>query len=425
MNEIINKKGTFWIENEETKFEGIVKYENSHFYLTCDLSDYSNYIPKINGKIEDIPLLLSDCHYSYKLKDKVTFMCETIFKNYDDDKLLFNNARFEYNNLNHWIQYPFIGIDGIEDLLENFGDENSISGEDFEIALTYEKTSENLLMPYNFRFEIHYYDTTPSDKILKDCETIKDLLSLLMYQKANIHEITLINNDEEIKILSSHLKPMPPNVNPRNNLLELYEISENFLNILLKWFDNYKLINPTLYLYFINTASNHNAESLLIAYTQALEAYMRKTDHIDKFYMTDEEYETFKNKYHKWINGVDIPDGFKNSLNTKIKFGNEYSFRKRIKLLLKHFKEYDLVNHLNDKYEKNFTDIVIDTRNYYTHYSEKRNYVKTMGELVVLCYDIKLLLELCILYELGISKETIDSRLKEKYNPIKILPNYK
>ena len=94
--------------------------------------------------------------------------------------------------------------------------------------------------------------------------------------------------------------------------------------------------------------------------------------------------------------------GFKDSLKNKIKYGNEFSLKTRLKEI------FDKENLLNKFIEKKDIGCVVDTRNYLTHYEEDPEKCVVRGEdLYHLIQKLKILLEICLLTELGFSSEEI------------------
>jgi hypothetical protein len=97
-----------------------------------------------------------------------------------------------------------------------------------------------------------------------------------------------------------------------------------------------------------------------------------------------------------------IPDtidpDFKEGLKSRIKFGYEYSLRRRIKELFRNNN-----NFLNDFIvdAETFQKEIVDTRNYYTHYDEKSNFVKEDIELYQLIEKVKVVFFALFLFDLG------------------------
>lgn len=100
-----------------------------------------------------------------------------------------------------------------------------------------------------------------------------------------------------------------------------------------------------------------------------------------------------------------MPKGFIDSILQKIKYGYEYSLRKRL---------YELFN-ANNEFLKNFInksgvliDEIVNTRNYYTHYDSKNSSVKEDLDLDYLCEKIKIIMFILILFELEYSNNEIE-----------------
>jgi hypothetical protein len=102
---------------------------------------------------------------------------------------------------------------------------------------------------------------------------------------------------------------------------------------------------------------------------------------------------------------LELSDEFKVSLREKMKWFNEYSLRKRLKeLLCRNWGIYrPYVGILNE-----FVGAVVDTRNYHTHYGEElEERAKSGNDLFIITEKLKMILEICLLVEMGISDEKI------------------
>lgn len=167
--------------------------------------------------------------------------------------------------------------------------------------------------------------------------------------------------------------------------------------------------------------SYKTGETMFLTYSQALEAFIRKNDNFDKFYMSFDEYDRIKDEFYDCMGNMKLDRDYRRSLKSRIKYGNEYSLRKRLKMLINYLGEYELINVLNDKYHGKFINYVVDTRNYYTHYGDIGQYKTSGGELLLLTCDLKLLLELCLLHELKLSSDLINLILSKKINYIRLV----
>jgi hypothetical protein len=105
----------------------------------------------------------------------------------------------------------------------------------------------------------------------------------------------------------------------------------------------------------------------------------------------------------------DLDDAFRESLVSKIKYGNEYSLRKRLKQLIDKYPVVSTFIHNR----KQFVDDVVKTRNYMTHYDEHlKGEAKTSWDLYELLTQLRHLLEVCLLSEIGIPTVKVEELVK-------------
>ncbi len=140
---------------------------------------------------------------------------------------------------------------------------------------------------------------------------------------------------------------------------------------------------------------------------------MRKNENFEDEFMDDKEYEIVKNELNEYVNNSIMSEGQKDSWRNKIKFGNEVSLRKRLKDLIKNLENFDITQKITNGNKKEFIDDVVGLRNYYTHYSHEKEH--DVYNVISLTFNLKLLLELCILNELNFDKEFIDYTLYRVY----------
>jgi hypothetical protein len=194
-------------------------------------------------------------------------------------------------------------------------------------------------------------------------------------------------------------------------------IASDFETMIKRWFEKAELLNPVYDLYFgtlFNSSMylQHEFLSLL----QASESYHRRT-HGGRF-LVDGEYESIRRSLTEIIPS-DLDVDFKDSLKNRIKYGNEYSLRKRLRELLK---QHEVFVRVLIENPDEFISQVVDTRNYLTHYTDELEEKSQEGNaLYVLSQKIKFLIEICLLSELGLSEQSIQQRIDEdsRYSHIK------
>lgn len=186
-------------------------------------------------------------------------------------------------------------------------------------------------------------------------------------------------------------------------------IMQDFERMIQKWFEKADLLNPVYDLYFgtlYNSSMYLHHEFLSLA--QALESYHRRM-HGGK-YVEDQPYQPIRQTLSSAIPSS-LGEDFRESLKTKIKYGNEFSLKKRLREVVDKNSEF-IQTLIVDPGE--FIDQVANTRNYLTHYTEElRPKAKKGYDLYVLGQKLKFLIEVCFLSELGLPSNVIQKRLKE------------
>lgn len=182
-------------------------------------------------------------------------------------------------------------------------------------------------------------------------------------------------------------------------------IKKDFGKLLSNWYLKSKELKTPFQLYFgILLQTDMPLEFRYLALLQALESYQRLKK-INK-YMSDRTYEPIKSELIKAIPDTVTPD-HSAALKARIKYGNEYSLRKRLNIILS-----SLPKNLEMKITNNdskFVDKVVTTRNYLTHRddSDKMNVLDTKGILHA-SERLKLLLLILFLLEIEIDERQIE-----------------
>ncbi|MDX5576630.1 HEPN domain-containing protein [Streptomyces sp. ID01-9D] len=197
-----------------------------------------------------------------------------------------------------------------------------------------------------------------------------------------------------------------------------YQYIKDDLNIILSnWFDKYELLNPVFDLYFGTMYNSsmylqHRFSSLI----QAIESYHRRV--YGGKYLEEGQYEELTNQITLIIN-ENLTGDLKNIFTQKFSHLNELSLRRRLKDIIEINKE--IISPFI-QLRKGFLNSVTNTRNYLTHFDEGlENSAKKGKELIELCEVLNFLLEICLMTEIGVSKERIIENVShsQKYNYIK------
>lgn len=186
-------------------------------------------------------------------------------------------------------------------------------------------------------------------------------------------------------------------------LFTFEDISEQFETYLQNWFDKADLLKPVYDLFF-GTLYNPSMylEFQFLSLIQAVESYHRRM--FGGEYLSDEGY---KEVYDALVNAIpdSVEGGFKDSLKSRIRYGNEFSLRTRLRGIFESDKYREIISEFIENKDA-FIGGVVDTRNYLTHYEGEEK--AAIGEEIdPFIYKLKILLEMCLLTELGFSSEEI------------------
>jgi hypothetical protein len=158
-------------------------------------------------------------------------------------------------------------------------------------------------------------------------------------------------------------------------LFHFPQLKDNFESYIDNWFKNAEKLRPIYDLYF-STFYDVSINPLIqfLSLAQAIEVYHREV--VGGKYLSDESYEIIKNNLHEAIPD-NIPElnqnpellrSFKDSLKSRIKYGYQYSLRKRLRDLVDKFWEGGLENFIENK--NRFWEGIACLRNYLTHYDK-------------------------------------------------------
>jgi ApeA N-terminal domain 1 len=209
-------------------------------------------------------------------------------------------------------------------------------------------------------------------------------------------------------------------------LFTLPTIESNFAKCIQSWIKKYELLEPAINLYFsvLYNPSNY-AEVKFLSLTQAIETYHRRL--FDEKYQNDDIYRA--GLYSDLIKVLpkELDSDFKKSLEGRLKYGNEYSLRTRLRKVVESITDILDFSFVQLKQERTvFINRVVDTRNYWTHYSSElaEKAVQTGEERLILITQLQLLLEVCFLKDLGFDTDVVSKLIKRSYR-YKLLKNRK
>ena len=210
--------------------------------------------------------------------------------------------------------------------------------------------------------------------------------------------------------LNGHDVPFPYHV-VRQDLPAILEI----------WFRERELLRPVHDLFFASFYNRHlNIEFQFQGLIQALESLHRRL-HKGLY--------TSKTKYEKCKQGltaaipVDLSKDHRDALKNRIKYGNEYSLRKRLTLMGRQLNAQ--TRRFIDNDFKRFISSVVETRNYLTHFdSDLKAKAMSTEDMVVATFSLRLLLTVYLFKRIGMRERAAVEVIKEhpRFQRPKIIP---
>jgi hypothetical protein len=207
------------------------------------------------------------------------------------------------------------------------------------------------------------------------------------------------------------------NKHPTELLINLPLLGTELGTVLNNWFQKSEILDPAVILYVATLSIDLGySEFRLLNYAQGLEALHRRV--FGGKYITDDEYEPIANVLIKSI-PKEVGRDHRSSLEGKIKYGHEFSQRKRIKLLLDNVWAGCLDEFIEDK--NSFVDKVVNTRNYLIHFDPTSASKAVFGtEIFYVAERLRILLITHILLQLNIPRENV-YRAITQFNPFTYL----
>jgi len=170
-------------------------------------------------------------------------------------------------------------------------------------------------------------------------------------------------------------------------------------------------IKPSYELYFAVRQVPMYQNFQFLSLMQAIEAYHRKTKDYEviprqklkkiiKFFLKNMPDEEIQEKFD--INPEELKQKFRDNLNLSY----QPTLRDRLEGIWQDYKSILELVFSCDEY-KNFIKKIKNTRDYYTHYLETRKEIIEEKDLNLCIYLLLFILEVCFLYETGLSEEKI------------------
>ena len=198
-------------------------------------------------------------------------------------------------------------------------------------------------------------------------------------------------------------------ISPGWFLIPFEDIAHKIQEYLPRWLEHYQEYEPTFNLYFtVMTNRYMHLEGGFLFLVHGMESLHRRSS--SETMMSEEEFNTLLDTILQ-----STPDPWKDLVRSNLNYANELSLQRRIRQMIAPFK--DLFG--NDSARSKFTNQVVKTRNYLTHYDPriKNEAVTEPQELLQLHSKLEALVQLHLLQLLGIEHDHIRD-MATRYPPL-------
>ncbi|MGA2915832.1 MAG: HEPN domain-containing protein [Sedimentisphaerales bacterium] len=446
-------KGMWWLpENPERKVAGILSVQNRDIKLDLfdslkrsNLRDYLSsgnevFSPKIIQGITDNgkPCTLLNTFLANR-NDNSSGVCNESYvvnfllvgKLYNlTDEIKFSSVSINYTYLEEWLGYqPFKINYNEKPLTAKFEPpvffEFDIDSIDSKITLSGDLiTSIEHFTSFEWNYRA-FIKVTPKDYMdynwyLEIISSIGNLLTLLTGEPIYPKQIKACGSDIEIgagqktkEIIEFFYglwgDKLPKTIHCNEMIAPLPILKERLNIIFQKWFEKSLLLKPTCDLFFSTFRTKTYQDAVFLNLVQAIESYHRRK--CSGIYVDKEEYA----KYEKLMTEAiphEMPKDLKESFRRRLRYGNEYALRKRIREIFSNVQK-SMLELIANNTEK-FIEKIVDTRNYLTHYDkelESRSITKGI-DFYYANEKLWLLLIVLLLKELDIEDSIVADRIK-------------
>lgn len=460
MKENFTLKGEWWLPaNPNNKISGTIEYSPEDGILLetigsfCQTSDPmhldESLYPFIHGITNECKIItlqnVSRTNHNWSATGVViTKYCASkavIGWHFSDEKeLIFNIIYAELTHLSAWLCISGFNVE------KNFESKQYkveyscphdielfiYDGITISVGWTYIIPGSSIIPKSEIKLSEHPYLCIKSEKLVS-IKTLEDylhkvssLISFFYGKPLSILSISTISNDLKIR---DNIREYSPTIThfrkcdterwsdkeliPLNQIAPYLFIKNQIAEIIAKFFNEYEQINPVISLYvYLKKLTSYRIDQYLLNLAQIVEAFHRRL-------MTDENFELLEDEHNERINAIlsICPDTYKKWLKEKLNFSNEISFKNRISKLWNH------IPHITSHFpytEANYTKLLKDIRNHYTHYSVKSKFkLPSFPELHKMAFITQIFIDFLMLDWLGLDKNTCETKAKEiisKYN---------
>lgn len=191
---------------------------------------------------------------------------------------------------------------------------------------------------------------------------------------------------------------------PGDMLFAYQDVSGRLETCLRNWFNNWDRLQPVYGLYFATVyGSGMYLEHRFLNLVHAVESFHRRV--FGGRYLDDDPEHEYGEVYDALVGAIPpwVPQALQQRLEGTLTYGAEFSLRSRLRAIV-HGNESVLGSELDGA----AIHRIVTTRNWLVHYDERLREDAARGEdLFRLCQALRLVVEVCLLRELGLSEREV------------------
>jgi hypothetical protein len=426
---VIKQTGEWWIpSNPETKTKGILTFSQDkganlelETYVDGDISTMLGNISPIGNVtlLRCIPLTAPVFAKVPGVPYRLLSQQVILGAHYENDIKL-DSLHINFSNLFEWIHRSGINPDELfkKDIVIQYHQPESISLQiapelsiriDFRPSV-YANNKGELRLNERAIFSLDNKEPIELNACLELMHHFRNFLCLAIQSTIFPKEIYWLNNEGRTNVqLMFQLDAISNSeYDPFNNLVEFKDIEHRFGTYLKDWYLKRKNLEPICQLYFGSQYGRFVYLNLkFLSMIQALESYHRA-------FISNEE--LTKSEHEKRIAAImeTAPKIHETWLAEKLQYSNEPSLRKRIKTILEMFPKTVPAIIPDPKW---FINRAVRTRNYMNHFDPVlKDEASNNTELFALTERLRVIVEMCLLKEIGFDLDEINTKITNHYS---------
>ncbi|CAM4449672.1 HEPN domain-containing protein [Paenibacillus tarimensis] len=381
---------------------------------------------------------------------KLTFNKMLIGSHYESvEEMNFHSVSVNYSHIEEWMRYnPFEEIYEFDEgqKLKRFGTtyrfppifEAYVESLEATIKANYHFNTDGEMFKTKIFQHIGSLQIIPNENkglewFLENIHELQDLLSLLsnraIYPKRIEFKGDIINSEKNIREkIELYLLPMEEykekKIHPAELFIDYKKIEGKIQTVINNWFK--KEINSPKKIYLRNIYdAGADWETKFLNYAKAIESYHRETSGDAGKFLSDADYEPIKGIMLESI-PANTEAGFRSKLASTLAYAHHHGFERRVRDTLRDLDEdvRGIIFESNQKM-KAFAGDVTKSRDYYTHFGDKPEYLlKDWG-----LYFANIRLHTVLFYELciylDVDRDIVCQAIKDDFNLIQKLETAK